>query len=51
MAAYAVADACYGGIGGITYSVSRHPLQSWKASEQPLIIYPYKRTPDFANSG
>ena len=34
---YAVGDACYGGIVGITYSVSRNPLLSWKVSEQPLV--------------
>ena len=50
MPSHAVGDACYGGIVGITYSVSRHPLLLWKVSEQPLTIYPYKRTPDFANS-
>ena len=49
MPSHAVGDAYYGGIVGITYSVSRHPLLSWKVSEQPLTIYPYKHTPDFAN--
>jgi hypothetical protein len=48
MAVYAVADAYYGDITGITYSVSRYPLLSWKISEQPLNIYPHKSTPDFA---
>ena len=37
MPSHAVGDACYGGILSITYSVSRHPLLSWKASEQPLV--------------
>ena len=37
MAVYAVTDAYYTPIVGITYSVSRHPLLSWKASEQPLV--------------
>ena len=36
MPSHAVGDAFYGGIVSITYSVSRHPLLSWKASEQPL---------------
>ena len=33
MSGHGVADASYGGIVGITDSVSRHPLLSWKASE------------------
>ena len=37
MPSHAVGDAFYGGVVGITYSVSRHPLLSWKASEQPLV--------------
>ena len=37
MPSHDVGDAFYGGIVGITYSVSRHPLLSWKVSEQPLV--------------
>ena len=37
MPSHGVGDAFYGGILSITYSVSRHPLLSWKASEQPLV--------------
>ena len=48
MPSHAVGDACYRGIVGITYSVSRHPSLSRKASERPLMIYPYKHTYDFA---
>ena len=46
---HGVGDACYGGIVGITYCRTKHLLLSWKVSEQPLTIYPYERTPDFAN--
>ena len=37
MPSHAVGDAFYGGIVGITISRTRHPLLSWKASEQPLV--------------
>ena len=37
MPSHDVGDAFYGGIVGITHSVSRHPLLSWKASERPLV--------------
>ena len=37
MPSHDVGDAFYGGIVGITHSVSRHPLLSWKVSEQPLV--------------
>ena len=37
MPSHDVGDAFYGGIVGFTYSVSRHPLLSWKVSEQPLV--------------
>ena len=37
MPSHGVGDAFYGGIVGITHSVSRHPLLSWKASERPLV--------------
>ena len=49
MPSHAVGDAFYGGIQGISYCRTKHPLLSWKASEQPLTIYPYERTPDSAN--
>ena len=50
MPSHGVGDAFYGGIVGITYCRTKHPLLTWKISERPLTIYPYKRTPDFANS-
>ena len=37
MPSHGVGDAFYRGIVGITYSVSRHPLLSWKVSERPLV--------------
>ena len=37
MPSHGVGDAFYGGIVGITYSVSRLPLLSWKVSERPLV--------------
>ena len=37
MPSHTVGDAFYGGIVGITISRTRHPLLSWKASEQPLV--------------
>ena len=51
MPSHDVGDACYRGIVGITYCRTKHPLILWKVSERPLIIYPYKRTPDFATLG
>ena len=37
MPSHAVGDACYGGILGFTNSRSKHPVLSWKISEQPLV--------------
>ena len=37
MPSHAVGDAFYGGIQGISYCRTKHPLLSWKASEQPLV--------------
>ena len=51
MPSHGVGDAFYGGIVGISYCRTKHPLLSWKASEQLLTVYPYKHIPDFAMSG
>ena len=37
MPSHSVGDAFYGCIVGISYSRTKHPLQSWKISEQPLV--------------
>ena len=37
MPTHAVGDASYGGILSITISRTKHPLLSWKISEQPLV--------------
>ena len=37
MPSHAVGDAFYGGIVGISYCRTKHPLLSWKVSEQPLV--------------
>ena len=37
MPSHGVGDAFYGGIVGISYCRTKHPLLSWKASEQPLV--------------
>ncbi len=37
MPSHAVGDAFYGGIQGFGNSRTKHPLLSWKVSEQPLV--------------
>jgi hypothetical protein len=37
MPSHGVGDAFYGGIVGISYCRTKHPLLSWKISEQPLV--------------
>ena len=45
MPSHAVGDACYGGILSIAISRTKHPLQSWKISEHPLVGIVIKTLP------